>query len=353
MLGLHTVASIDRTTAMESELAVDSCIRGHHVFKNIWTPTMDEQLSCKREIGNDKDRYAVAVLRDSTTVGHVPRKISAACALFLQRGGSIHCVVTGERCYSRDLPQGGVEVPCLLKFKGQSNDVLKLKKLLTPAGMKSGGRNEEPVVQQPTKKRKIDLDPIIIVDDRMSEDDDGDATSIWLSDPISHIELSQKDRSALTMGNCLNDNHINLAQELLRRQFKNLSGLQSTLRLTKLKEPLSATGAVQVLHSRGNHWIVATTVGCSAGEVIVFDSLYSSVDTATLNLLKQLFGVHIKVKLERCPQQIGGRDCGLFAIANCTALAYGSHPSNASFNQDAMRQHLLNCLESFYFTPFP
>ena len=283
----------------------------------------------------------------------MPRKICAACALLLQREGSIHCIVTGEHCYSCDLPPGGLEVPCVLKIKGQCKDVSKLKKLLTHTATKSGGTNEEPVIQQPAKKRKINLDPVIIADDRMSEDEDGAATSIWLSDPISHIELTQKDWSTLTMDDYLNDNHINLAQEVLRRQFKNLSGFQSTLRLTKLKEPLPAIGAIQVLHSRGNHWIVATTVGCSAGEVIVFDSLYSSVDEATLNLFKQLFGVHIKVKLERCPKQIGGRDCGLFAIANCTALAYGSHPSNASFDQDAIQQHLLNCFVSFYFTPFP
>ena len=60
---------------------------------------MGEQLPCKREIGNNKDRYTVAVLRDCTTVGHVPRKISAACALFLQREGSIHCMVAGKCCF--------------------------------------------------------------------------------------------------------------------------------------------------------------------------------------------------------------------------------------------------------------
>ena len=244
-------------------------------------------------------------------------------------------------------------MPCILKFKGQPKAVSKLKKLVTPDERKSGGTSEEPMVQQPTKKRKIDFNPTIVIDDKMNEDEDDATRRIWLSDPISHIELTQKERSALVMGDCLNDNHINLARELLKRQFKNLLGLQSTLRLTKLKEPLPATGTVQVLHSRGNHGIVASTVGCSASEVIIFDSLYSSVDPATLDLLKRLFGVHIKVKLEKCPQQTGGRDCGLFAIANCTALAYGSHPSNASFNQESMRQRLLNCLESFYFTPFP
>ena len=64
---------------MESDLALESCIL--HVFKNIWTLTIGERLSCRREVDKVKDRYAVAVLRDCTTIGHVPRKISAACAL--------------------------------------------------------------------------------------------------------------------------------------------------------------------------------------------------------------------------------------------------------------------------------
>ena len=85
--------------------------------------------------------------------------------------------------------------------------------------------------------------------------------------------------------------------------------------------------------TRGNHWVI--------DEVVVFDSLFSSVDPATLDLLKQLFGVHIKVKLEKYP---GGGNCGVFAIANCTTLAC---PNNASFIQESMRQHLLKCLESF------
>ena len=50
------------TSNMECELAVNSCIQGHHVFKNIWTPTMGKQLPYRREIGIYKDRYAVAIL---------------------------------------------------------------------------------------------------------------------------------------------------------------------------------------------------------------------------------------------------------------------------------------------------
>ena len=162
----------------------------------------------------------------------------------------------------------------------------------------------------------------------MSEDKDGAATSIWQSDPISHIKLTQKDQSTLTMGGCLDDIHNNLAQEVLRKQFKNLSGLRSVhITVDQAEGATTCYWCYASSSLQGNHWIVAATVGCSAGEVMVFDSLHSFMDEATLNLLKQLFGVHIKVKLERCPQQVGSRDCGLFAIANCTAFAFGSHPA--------------------------
>ena len=66
------------------------------------------------------------------------------------------------------------------------------------------------------------MDLFIIDDEKMNEDEDGGARNIQLS---NQSVLSQKDKSALIIDNCLNDNHINLTQELLRRQFKNLSGL--------------------------------------------------------------------------------------------------------------------------------
>ena len=59
------------------ELIIPSCIRGYHVYGEIWTAVLDEQLFCEREIGNVLDRYAVAAKNDShITVGHLPRKIS-------------------------------------------------------------------------------------------------------------------------------------------------------------------------------------------------------------------------------------------------------------------------------------
>ena len=65
-------------------LKVDSCIQGYHVFKSIWNPTTGEELNCVRERTNTEDPYAVAVIRRSAVVGHVPRKMSAVCTLFLR-----------------------------------------------------------------------------------------------------------------------------------------------------------------------------------------------------------------------------------------------------------------------------
>ena len=58
-------------------------------------------------------RYAVAVKMGGPVIRHLPRKVSRVCSLFLRRGGHIRCAVTGRRS---DLPQAGLEIPCLLLF---------------------------------------------------------------------------------------------------------------------------------------------------------------------------------------------------------------------------------------------
>ena len=50
------------------------------------------------------------------------------CTLFLRRGGTIHCIIMGDRKYSRDLPQGGVEIPCKLLFQGKPKEIKKVGK---------------------------------------------------------------------------------------------------------------------------------------------------------------------------------------------------------------------------------
>lgn len=112
------------------EIEKESCIRGYHVYKDTWQANIGDELECVRQPGNSKDRFAVATLRNNTIVGHLPKKISTVCSLFLRRGGTIKCLVTGRRRYSTDLQQGGLEVPCRLFFKGDFKIIKKLKKCI-------------------------------------------------------------------------------------------------------------------------------------------------------------------------------------------------------------------------------
>jgi hypothetical protein len=67
----------------ESTFSVEAMIRGYHIYKDVWTAIMDEELCCRREPFNTADPFAVAVVREDTVVGHVPRKMS----VIVQKGG--------------------------------------------------------------------------------------------------------------------------------------------------------------------------------------------------------------------------------------------------------------------------
>ena len=80
----------------EAEFKTDSSVRGYHVYQDNWTPVIGERLNCERQEENPRDRYAVAIRKDGDTVGYVPRSISTLCSVFIRRGGTIFCVVTGR-----------------------------------------------------------------------------------------------------------------------------------------------------------------------------------------------------------------------------------------------------------------
>ena len=106
-----------------------SVVQGFHEYQSIWAPVLGEELPCKREINNSHDSFAVAVTKDRMVIGHLPRRFSVIFWSFLQ-SGSITCIITGTRRYSRDLVQGELEVPCTLIFNGHPSIIEKVKGLL-------------------------------------------------------------------------------------------------------------------------------------------------------------------------------------------------------------------------------
>ena len=64
-----------------------------------------------------EDKYAMAVLNNGQTIGHVPKFLSQLIFFFLKHDDTLSIKVTGERRFSFDLPQGGMEIPAEFTFK--------------------------------------------------------------------------------------------------------------------------------------------------------------------------------------------------------------------------------------------
>ena len=75
-----------------------SVIRGHHVYKAIWTPIVGENLSLQLEEENEHDNHAVVGMSDNTIVGQMLRSLSCFSCFFLRRGG-----FTGHRQFGDSL----------------------------------------------------------------------------------------------------------------------------------------------------------------------------------------------------------------------------------------------------------
>ena len=50
------------------ELHKDSVLRGHHVYKSIWTSVIGEELNLEREESNKHDEYAITVRKNGKTI---------------------------------------------------------------------------------------------------------------------------------------------------------------------------------------------------------------------------------------------------------------------------------------------
>ena len=290
---LHT-RGFDITYYTMESFQIDACVRGYHHYKNVWSAVEGEMLQCVREPGNTTDFYVVAVMKGNMVVGHVPRIISSACSLFLKKQGTISSTITGLRQYSRDLPQGGLEVPSTLTFHGDLPSIFKLKKLLSKLSLPwsnssstSNSLARSEVDETSNKKQKLEQskNPVVVCDD----DNHIHSSEIWLC--RERYVLRMTDRYNIVSGAQLTDRHIDFSQLILKEQFQSIHGFQSTLLLANKPAPVTnKTNCLQIMHCRNNHWITVSTIGCTTTNTVhVYDSLYFSVDNVTMNLLRILF----------------------------------------------------------------
>lgn len=172
---------------------------------------------------------------------------------------------------------------------------------------------------------------------------------VWIE--AMDIRLTQMDKTVISDGGMLMDQHINSAQRIIHQQFPQLGGLRSTLLQSKPFKCEACT-IVQIFHVRGNHWITAAS---QKGKVVkVYDTLYASLDQPSAKLIQNMFQCSAcTIKIVPAQKQVGGRDCGLFAIANATSIAFGTDPSGTVHEQLLMPIHLIACLTQKTMSPFP
>ena len=69
------------------------------MYEDFWEAAVGRTVVCVLEPGNFYDRNAVgtvAVEKDGRIFGHLLRKVSRVCAIFLKIGGTVCCTVTGR-----------------------------------------------------------------------------------------------------------------------------------------------------------------------------------------------------------------------------------------------------------------
>ena len=151
----------------------------------------------------------------------------------------------------------------------------------------------------------------------------------------------------------LDDTVIDTAQKLLMVKHKH--GLLSPLILAagNYEPPPRDTDTVQIHHDgKRAHWFTT----CRKGRYLrLYDSLQGQLGDEMKRQLRKYYRLKNGglIQVEPVQQQTNSYDCGLFAIANATALVYAQNPARQVYLAKRMRQHLLNCFEERKLVPFP
>ena len=134
------------------------------------------------------------------------------------------------------------------------------------------------------------------------------------------ITLFRKDLQQIQSGKELSSLHVNAFQNLLKRKYPHIGGLQSTL--LQKRSPLKQTDvgcmSLQIIHTRNSH---SAALQICDSDVCLYDSAYTSASTDTLEVIAQLLRCKshsIKIEMMNIAQQTGTTDCALYAMEMIT-----------------------------------
>ena len=176
----------------------------------------------------------------------------------------------------------------------------------------------------------------------------------WIKGPLYSLNCGDRDMILSPTG-WFNDSIITAAQSLMLQDFPHMSGLQPSTLQETLSFDVPRSEFVQILHVRNSHWCVVSSVGCEAGVVNVYDTFYSSVTDATVNVIASLVfssAATLTVRMMDVMRQVNQSDCGILSIAIAYEICSGGDPCSVKFDK-SIRKHLAICLEKFKLSCFP
>ena len=212
------------------------------------------------------------------------------------------------------------------------------------------GDNLSEASPPPTSNKK---DNKVIIDENSSDPD------IWIDyrDQTAGNKITlyaDSKKLILNPRGWLHDSEVEAAQKLLKMKFPLFDGLEDPAITGNLVTPATSE-FVQIINT-GLHWVCISTLSCSIGVVKVYDSLFGKPNTKAIQHSCRMLlhrGKSVKIINEKVQKQQGSNDCALFAIAFATTLCHGNNPTTTRYDQKAMRNHLVDCLEAKDMTEFP
>ena len=223
-----------------------------------------------------------------------------------------------------------------------------------PTKLPSSHQSNKPTTTNQQPINQFHTPAVIVVDD------DSPDTKSWVHiqdphDPKSTFTLYEDARChILKKTNWLCDSEIHAGQLLLKTKFPFVDGLHDPAIAGTLVAP-AISEFVQIVNT-GNHWVCLSTISCRPGTIKVYDSLFQRVSPIAIGHSCRLLmhtGGSVLFMNEKVQKQINSSDCGLFALAFATDLCHGIDPVTQSYDQEKMRAHYVDCLNSVEMVPFP
>jgi hypothetical protein len=161
----------------------------------------------------------------------------------------------------------------------------------------------------------------------------------------------------------LTDEHMSAASKLLRSTPGVVGFNDSVLQLNNSwVVPKSGETYIQFLHvGQPQHWITITNKGHLQADnsvVDIYDSLQLRPNSQVIKDICKFVNCSaekLTINVVNVQTQHNGNDCGVFAIAFATTLAYGGWPVSTTYtvSENMMRLHLSSCFQSGSIEPFP